>query len=111
MFRFAVFTDRLCSLRVDRAFPLRIPVEHTSRVSHLVIDISRSAHTLGDISSVGSNLGSDDSLFYIIDIRKRKMLCRSDIAEESSACGRGNGTTDRSGDMVISRSNICNERP
>ena len=59
---------------------------------------------------MGCNLGSNDSLFYIIDIRKAKMLSRSYIAQEGCAGCCCNRTSDRCGDMVITRCNIRDER-
>ena len=68
--RKTVVADRFGCLRVEGAGKLCIPVKNTACISHLVIDISGVRDTFGDICRMGCDLGSDDSLFNIINIRK-----------------------------------------
>ena len=86
MLRFTVISDFLCSFRIYRTCPLSLPVQRSSGVSHFVVNVPRPAHSFRDICRMSRNLGSDNSLLYIIDIRKCKMLCRGHITKERRSC-------------------------
>ena len=63
------------------------------------------------IGSMCGNLRSHDAVPHVLQIRQAEMLCRCDIAQEIRTAHGSNGTADRSCDVVISRSNICYQRP
>ena len=47
-----------------------------------VIDIACSRNALGNIRCVSCDLGCDDTLFRVLNVRQRKVLRRRDIAQE-----------------------------
>ena len=79
MFGASVVTDGFGIFRVHGACPLGIPVQFPAGIPHFVIDISCMGDMFCDVSGMGCNSGSDNALFYIIDIRKRQMFRRGYI--------------------------------
>ena len=108
--RETVVTDLLCGLRIERTLKLCIPVQGLTCIGHLIVDVTRMRDSLRDIRCVGSDLRSDDALLYVLEIRKCEVLCRRHIAEEGSAVHRGDRTTDRGRDVIITRCDIRYER-
>ena len=74
--RFSAVADCFCSFRIQSAFKLCIPVKNTAGICHLIIDISCSRNSFGNISSMSCNLRSNDSLFCIFNIWKSKVFSR-----------------------------------
>ena len=63
-------TDSLGSLRIQCTGKLCIPVQHSSGIRHLIINISCMWDSLGNIGRMGCNLGGNDTIFHIFHIRK-----------------------------------------
>ena len=103
-------TDTLCSLGVDRAFPLLFPVERAACISHLVVNVARVRDMLCDIRSVSRNTRGDDALLNIINVWQRKMLRRGNVAKECCARRCCDSSADRRGDVVIPGRDVRNQR-
>ena len=66
LFRAAAVPDRFGRLRIQRALELCIPIEIPARVGHTVINLPCARDPLGNIRSMSSNFGRNDSLFHIL---------------------------------------------
>ena len=60
----------------------------------------------GDVCRVGRNLVSDQALADILGIGKTKVLFGGHVAEHGRAMPASHGSTDRRGDVVVTRSNV-----
>ena len=107
--RTAAVADCSCSIRVKSTGVLCFPVQFLACISHFIINISCTRDTFGNVCSVGGNLRSNDTLFYIVYIWQCQMLGRCYVAKESSTVHGSNCASNGSSNMVISRSNICDE--
>ena len=110
MLRFALVPDTFCCFRIHGAFPLCLPVKLSSGICHLVIDLTGTADTFGNVCCMCCDLGCHDSLFYVFKIRKCKVLCRCYIAEECCSGHSCYCAADRGCDVVISRCNVSYDR-
>ena len=110
IFRCSFVSNLLGSLGVKGTFELCVPVEIPSCIRHLVVNIPCAGDSLRNIRRMSRNLRCNYSLLNIVKVRKCKVLCRSNIAEECRAAHSRHGSSDCRCDMVISGSNICNKR-
>ena len=109
MLGLALVTDTLCGFGIKSARPLCFPVQGSSCIAHAIVDIPCVRDLLGNICCVSRDLGGDNSLFYIVNIRKSQVLSRCYVAKESCTACRCDCSTDCRCDMVIAGSNVGND--
>ena len=107
MLWFALVPDTFCGFWIHGAFPLCLPVKLSSGICHLVIDLTGTADTFGNVCCMCCDLGCHDSLFYVFKIWKCKVFCWCNIAEECSTVLSSDCSTDSGYNMVITWCNIC----
>ena len=110
MLWFALVPDTFCGFWIHGAFPLCLPVKLSSGICHLVIDLTGTADTFGNVCCMCCDLGCHDSLFYVFKIRKCKVLYRCYITEECCSGHSCYCAADRGCDVVISRCNVSYDR-
>ena len=89
--------DSFRRFRIQCTFILSFPVQFLPCVRHAVIDVACSRNALGNIRCVSCDLGCDDTLFRVLNVRQRKVLRRRDIAQEGGAGGGRDGPADGGG--------------
>ena len=95
---------------IDANIEHSVPVQFMACFSHSVIAVGSIRDTLSNISSMSSDLACHDTLLNVIGIRESEVFSRSNIAEEVSAAGSSDSAADSGSDVVITGSNISNER-
>ena len=86
-------------------------VHLSSRPAHFLVPFLGALHALGDVCGVASDLRCHDAFVHIIQVREAQVLCRRDVAKEISAASRRQGPADGSGDMVVARRHVGDDRP
>lgn len=74
MLRRSIVADALCRFGIYGAGPLLFPIKASPCIRHRIVDVPGVGNLFGDIRRMGCNPGGNDALFYILHIRKRKML-------------------------------------
>ena len=86
------------------------PMELETRLRQGVVADGGTGMPLSQVGSMGSNLIGNDTRAYIIFIRQGQMLLGGYVAEHGGSQPGYLRTTDGTGNMVVARSNIGNDR-
>ena len=109
-FRRSAVADGSRRFRIQGALVLRFPVQLLPCIRHTVVDVPCSRNALGDIRCVSRDLGCDDTLFRIFNVRQRKVLRRCNVAQEGCSAHSRYRSADGRRDVIVSRRDVGNDR-
>src|SRR5579884_1902666 len=98
-------------LGIQRKIELIFPAEIEARLAQDVVPVMRERVSFGQIGGVRRNFVGNDPVFDILLVRQAEMLFGRDVTEHRRAVPADHRRTDRTGDVIVPRRDVGNERP
>ena len=98
-------------VRVEAKIELIFPAEFKACLGQRVVANLCAGMTLSEVGGMRSELLGDDAFFDISFIRQAEVFLWCHVAQHCSAVPADHCRSDTGGDVVVTRRNICSERP
>src|SRR5207244_12890591 len=101
----------ICRVRIERKGELPFPIELVAGIAERVVTVLCTRPMTGNVSSVSSDLVSNDAVLHVFLIRQAKVFFRRYVTEHRGTVPADHGCANRRSDVVVTGGDIGDQGP